>query len=56
MLKTSVVEKIFTLPPDTQILSGHGPETSVSDEQSHDSFFAEFYMAEPVNLAIRDKC
>ena len=42
VLKTSITEKIFTLPPDTQLLSGHGSETTVSDEQNHNPFFSEF--------------
>ncbi|BDQ37293.1 MBL fold hydrolase [Pseudodesulfovibrio nedwellii] len=42
VLKRSVTEHIFTLPPATKLLSGHGPETTVSDEQSHNSFFSEF--------------
>lgn len=42
LLKTSVEKNIFTLPPDTQLLSGHGPETSVVDEQNHNPFFGGF--------------
>ena len=42
ILKRSVTEHIFTLPPNTKLLSGHGPETTVSDEQNHNPFFSEF--------------
>ncbi len=41
-LTQAVKEQIFTLPPDTTILSGHGPETSVSDEMNHNPFFSQF--------------
>jgi len=42
LLKKSVKEKIFTLPPETQLLSGHGPETTVGDEMNHNPFFTGF--------------
>lgn len=32
-------EKIFTLPPETTIYSGHGPETTVGEESAHNPFF-----------------
>lgn len=38
-LKASVLEKIFTLPGDTVLYSGHGLETTVSSEQTHNPFF-----------------
>jgi len=41
-LKTAVREHIFTLPPETLLLSGHGPETTVGDEINHNPFFAGF--------------
>ncbi|OIQ49081.1 putative metallo-hydrolase [Pseudodesulfovibrio hydrargyri] len=41
-LKRSVRERIFTLPPETRLLSGHGPETSVADEQNHNPFVGGF--------------
>jgi glyoxylase-like metal-dependent hydrolase (beta-lactamase superfamily II) len=41
-LKRSVRENIFTLPPQTTLLSGHGPETTVGDEMNHNPFFAGF--------------
>ncbi|WP_272699437.1 MBL fold metallo-hydrolase [Desulfovibrio sp. Fe33] len=41
-LKRSVNEHIFTMPPETRLLSGHGPETSVGDERNHNPFFGGF--------------
>jgi glyoxylase-like metal-dependent hydrolase (beta-lactamase superfamily II) len=38
-LTSSVREKIFALPPDTVIYSGHGPETTVGEEANHNPFF-----------------
>lgn len=38
-LKQSVKDHIFTLPADTILYPGHGPETSVGDEQNHNPFF-----------------
>ncbi len=38
-LLTSVREKIFTLPDDTTIYSGHGPATTVGNEKQHNPFF-----------------
>lgn len=34
----SIVEKILTLPDDTRVLSGHGPETTVGIERSSNPF------------------
>lgn len=42
VLKKSVIDHIFTLPPDTLLLSGHGPETTAGDEHNHNPFFAGF--------------
>ncbi len=38
-LKESVQQHIFTLPDDTVLYSGHGLETSVADERTHNPFF-----------------
>lgn len=38
-LKESVQRHIFTLPDDTVLYSGHGLETSVADERTHNPFF-----------------
>ncbi|MBU1001784.1 MAG: MBL fold metallo-hydrolase [Proteobacteria bacterium] len=40
-LMDSVRDKIFTLPPETVVYSGHGPETTVGDERLHNPFFQE---------------
>jgi len=41
-LLLSVKDKIFTLPADTVIYSGHGPQTSVDDERLHNPHFSDF--------------
>lgn len=38
-LKKSVQEHIFTLPDETVLYSGHGLETNVADERTHNPFF-----------------
>jgi Zn-dependent hydrolases, including glyoxylases len=38
-LKRSVLENIFTLPGETLLYSGHGMETSVDAEKTHNPFF-----------------
>ncbi|MDO9632849.1 MAG: MBL fold metallo-hydrolase [Humidesulfovibrio sp.] len=38
-LKKSVEEKIFTLPGETVLYSGHGLETTVDSERTHNPFF-----------------
>ncbi len=39
-LLRSVRERIFTLPGETVVYSGHGPKTTVSDEMHHNPFFS----------------
>ncbi len=39
VLKKSAREKIFPLPGDTVIYSGHGPESTVMDEKQNNPFF-----------------
>jgi len=34
----SIQEKIFTLPSQTKLLSGHGPETTVSEEKANNPY------------------
>jgi hydroxyacylglutathione hydrolase len=34
----SIHEQIFTLPDETRLLSGHGPETTVSEEKKYNPF------------------
>jgi hydroxyacylglutathione hydrolase len=38
MLEKSIREHIFTLPDETRLLSGHGPETTVGDEKRFNPF------------------
>jgi len=38
-LKDSIQNKIFTLPPQTTLISGHGPATSVAEEVENNPFF-----------------
>jgi hydroxyacylglutathione hydrolase len=38
-LLRSVREQIFTLPRETVVYPGHGPETTVGDEKLHNPFF-----------------
>lgn len=40
-LLRSVRQGIFTLPPDTVLYPGHGPETTVDAERHHNPFFAD---------------
>jgi len=37
----SVREKIFALPPETVVYSGHGPATTVGEEAGHNPFFQD---------------
>ncbi len=37
-LVKSIKEQIFTLPDDTRLLSGHGPETTVGEEKRNNPF------------------
>lgn len=41
-LLKSIREQLFTLPAGTQVLPGHGPETTVDDEQRNNSFCGAF--------------
>jgi glyoxylase-like metal-dependent hydrolase (beta-lactamase superfamily II) len=38
-IEKSILEKIFTLPPETTLYSGHGPLTTVQDEVNGNPFF-----------------
>ena len=40
-LARSIHEQVYTLPPETRILPGHGPETTVGHEQAHNPFVRE---------------
>lgn len=37
-LTNSIRDKLFTLPGNTTVLSGHGPATLISEEQKHNPF------------------
>jgi hydroxyacylglutathione hydrolase len=37
-LEESIREQVFTLPDDTRLLSGHGPETTVGEEKRSNPF------------------
>lgn len=40
-LEKSIREQIFTMPNDTRLLSGHGPETTVGHEKQFNPFVGE---------------
>jgi len=37
-LETSIREHVFSMPDDTRLLSGHGPETTVGEEKRNNPF------------------
>ncbi len=41
-LQQSVMNQIFTLPPEVAILAGHGPQSTVANEKMHNPFFSQF--------------
>ena len=41
-LLASIREKLFTLPEETRVLPGHGPETSIGDERRNNPFCGDF--------------
>jgi glyoxylase-like metal-dependent hydrolase (beta-lactamase superfamily II) len=40
VLMRSINERLLTLPDDTVVLSGHGPETTIGEERAHNPFLA----------------
>ena len=40
-LENSIRTQIFTMPDETRLLSGHGPETTVGNEKKHNPFVGE---------------
>ena len=38
LLMRSINEKLLTLPDETRVLSGHGPETTIGEERAHNPF------------------
>lgn len=41
VLKKSIFEKLFVLPDDTVVYSGHGPETSIGFEKANNPFLMD---------------
>lgn len=41
-LVRSVKDKVFSLPDDTVVHAGHGPDTTVGDEKRNNPYFTEF--------------
>ena len=41
-LLDSIHEQVFTLPDETRLLSGHGPETTVGEEKQSNPYLGEF--------------
>lgn len=41
ILKKSIFEKLFTLPADTLVYPGHGPETSIGSEMNNNPFLMD---------------
>ncbi|MDF2702087.1 MAG: beta-lactamase-like protein, partial [Rubrobacteraceae bacterium] len=37
-LLRSIDERLMTLPDETRVLPGHGPETTIGEEQAHNPF------------------
>src|SRR4028118_1240279 len=40
VLMRSINERLLTLPDNTVVLSGHGPETTIGEERAHNPFLA----------------
>ena len=38
LLLTGIRSKLFTLPPETRVFPGHGPDTTIQVEQSTNPF------------------
>lgn len=41
VLLQNIREKLFTLPPETVVYCGHGPETNIGQEKKYNPFFNE---------------
>jgi glyoxylase-like metal-dependent hydrolase (beta-lactamase superfamily II) len=37
----NIRERLFTLPPETVVYPGHGPETTIREEKEHNPFFSQ---------------
>ena len=40
-LLNSIKQKLFVLPDDVVVYSGHGPETTIGNEKKHNPFVGE---------------
>jgi glyoxylase-like metal-dependent hydrolase (beta-lactamase superfamily II) len=40
LLVKSIQEKLLTLPPDTRVLPGHGPESTIQEEKTGNPFLS----------------
>ncbi len=38
-IRSSILDKLFTLPDSTRLYPGHGPSTTVGEERAHNPFF-----------------
>lgn len=45
-LLQSITQKVLTLPPQTRIYSGHGPVTTVAEEQAENPFVQQYLAAQ----------
>jgi glyoxylase-like metal-dependent hydrolase (beta-lactamase superfamily II) len=41
-LKQSILTQVFTLPPDTVLIPGHGPETTVAEEMESNPYLGRY--------------
>lgn len=39
-LMNSIISRLFILPPETVVLPGHGPDTTIGDEKKYNPFFS----------------
>jgi glyoxylase-like metal-dependent hydrolase (beta-lactamase superfamily II) len=37
-ISNSIKKRLYTLPDDTVVYTGHGPVTSIGDEKKHNAF------------------
>jgi glyoxylase-like metal-dependent hydrolase (beta-lactamase superfamily II) len=38
LLMCSINERLLTLPDETRVLPGHGPESTIGEERAHNPF------------------